>query len=67
MRFDANMTPHANLVYDHLVNQQFYQLAAQCRLGYDAQAPGAGGGLAPDGQRFDVYGLCRSCAAPGIS
>jgi Fur family peroxide stress response transcriptional regulator len=65
MRFDANMKPHANLVCRHcgrIEDVEFVQEHLQMMLHHLAQAAG----FAPSGQRFDVYGRCRSCASPGI-
>jgi len=66
MRFDANMTPHANLVCRNcgrIEDVEFVPEHLNAMLQHLAQTAG----FAPDSQRFDVYGLCRSCAAPGIS
>jgi Fur family transcriptional regulator, peroxide stress response regulator len=62
MRFDANMTPHANLICrkcGRIEDVEFVPEHLETMLQHLAQAAG----FAPDGQRFDVYGLCRSCAA----
>jgi Fur family peroxide stress response transcriptional regulator len=62
MRFDANMTPHANLVCrscGRIEDVEFVPEHLDTMLQHLAQAAG----FAPDAQRFDVYGLCRSCAA----
>ena len=66
MRFDANMTPHANLVCrscGRIEDVEFVPEHLDTMLQHLAQTAG----FAPEGQRFDVYGLCRSCTAPGIS
>ena len=65
MRFDANMTPHANLVCRNCGRIEDVDFVPELldTLQHLAQAAG----FAPDGQRFDVQGLCRDCAAPGIS
>jgi Fur family peroxide stress response transcriptional regulator len=66
MRFDANLTPHANLVCRNcgrIEDVEFVPEHQDAMLRHLAQAAG----FAPEGQRFDVYGLCRSCAAPGVS
>jgi Fur family transcriptional regulator, peroxide stress response regulator len=65
-RFDANMTPHANLVCRNcgrIEDVEFVPEHLDTMLQHLAQVAG----FAPDGQRFDVYGLCRSCAAPRTS
>jgi Fur family peroxide stress response transcriptional regulator len=62
MRFDANMTPHANLVCRNcgrIEDVEFMPEHLDTMLQHLTQAAG----FAPDGQRLDVYGLCRSCAA----
>jgi Fur family peroxide stress response transcriptional regulator len=66
MRFDANMTPHANLVCHNcggIGAVEFVPEHLDTMLQHLAQPAG----FAPEGQRFDANGLCRSCAAPGIS
>jgi Fur family peroxide stress response transcriptional regulator len=64
-RFDANMTPHANLVCrdcGRIEDAQFGPDHLDTLLQHLTQATG----FARDGQRIDVYGLCRRCAAqPG--
>ena len=61
-RFDVNVAPHANLV------------CTGCGRIEDSDACGdliseirnrvaAGEGFTPEGQRIDIYGLCRACAA----
>lgn len=63
MRFDANMTPHANLVCRRcrkIEDAEFVPAHLDTMLDHLMQATG----FAPDSQRIDVYGLCRSCAAP---
>jgi Fur family transcriptional regulator, peroxide stress response regulator len=62
MRFDANMTPHANLICRNcgeIEDVEFVPAHLDSMLQHLAQAAG----FAPDGQRFDVYGNCRHCAA----
>ena len=61
-RFDVNLSPHANLVCtscgsitdsdecNELISQMLSRIAT-------------GDGFAPAGQRVDIYGLCRECAA----
>ncbi len=61
-RFDVNLGPHANLVCtscgsitdsdecNELISQMLSRIAT-------------GDGFAPAGQRVDIYGLCRECAA----
>jgi Fur family transcriptional regulator, peroxide stress response regulator len=64
MRFDANMTPHANLVCrtcGRIEDVEFVPEHLHTILQHLAQAVG----FTPEGQRFDVYGRCQSCA-PGI-
>ena len=62
IRFDANLTPHANLV------------CTRCGAIEDCGAcddliveirkrVSSGAGFQPESQRVDVYGLCRSCTA----
>jgi len=66
MRFDANMRPHANLVCracGRIEDVEFVPEHLDTLLEHLAQAAG----FAPDGQRFDVYGRCRRCAAPSAS
>ena len=66
MRFDANMTPHANLVCRNcgrIQDVEFVPEHLDAMLQHLAQAAG----FAPDSQRFDVYGLCQTCAAPASS
>jgi len=65
-RFDANMTPHANLVCrgcGRIEDVEFVPEHLDTMLQHLAQAAG----FASDGQRFDVYGLCRTCASPGTA
>jgi len=62
MRFDANTTPHANLICRNcgrIEDVEFVPEHLDTMLQHVAQAAG----FAPDGLRFDVDGLCRSCAA----
>jgi Fur family peroxide stress response transcriptional regulator len=63
MRFDANMTPHANLVCRDCGRIEDVEFAPE-HLDSMLQNLARGAGFAPDGHRFDVYGLCRGCAAP---
>jgi Fe2+ or Zn2+ uptake regulation protein len=61
-RFDSNMKPHANLVCRNcgrIEDAEFVPAHFDTMLRGLVQATG----FAPDGQRIDVYGLCRSCAA----
>ncbi len=61
-RFDSNMQPHANLVCRNcgrIEDAEFVPGDFDTMLGRVVHATG----FAPDGQRIDVYGLCRSCAA----
>jgi Fur family transcriptional regulator, peroxide stress response regulator len=66
MRFDANMAPHANLVCRNCGRIEDVEFAPE-HLDPVLQHLAQAAGFAPDSQRFDVYGLCRSCAAPGVS
>jgi Fur family peroxide stress response transcriptional regulator len=62
MRFETNMAPHANLVCrgcGRIEDVEFVPEHLQTMLQHLAQAAD----FAPDGQRFDVYGRCRTCAA----
>jgi Fur family transcriptional regulator, peroxide stress response regulator len=62
IRFDVNLTPHANLVCrdcGRIEDVEFVPEHLKTILQHLAQSAG----FAPDGQRFDVYGLCRTCAA----
>ena len=66
IRFDANMTPHANLVCRNcgsIEDVKFVPEHLDTMLRHLAQAAG----FVPDGQRLHVYGRCRSCASPGIT
>jgi Fur family transcriptional regulator, peroxide stress response regulator len=63
IRFDANMTPHANLVCRNcgrIEDVEFVPEHLVAMLQHLAQAAG----FAPERERFDVYGLCRTCATP---
>ena len=60
-RFDANMTPHANLVCrkcGRIEDVEFVprQMDAMLQNLTDVAE------FARDGQRIDIYGLCRECA-----
>jgi Fur family peroxide stress response transcriptional regulator len=60
IRFDANMQPHANLVCRHcgrIEDVEFVPEHLDTMLRHLAHVAG----FAPDGQRFDVYGLCQTC------
>ena len=60
-RFDANVTPHANLVCrscGSIEDAQFAPEQLDILLRHVTQATG----FARDGQRIDVYGRCQSCA-----
>ena len=63
MCFDANVTPHANLVCRNCGRIEDVEFAPE-HLDAMLQHLGQAASFAPDGQRFDVCGLCRSCAAP---
>jgi Fur family peroxide stress response transcriptional regulator len=66
MRFDANLTPHANLVCrtcDRIEDVEFAPDHLDTLLQHVKQAAD----FAPDGQRIDVYGLCRRCAVRATS
>jgi Fur family peroxide stress response transcriptional regulator len=66
LRFDATMTPHANLVCrkcDRIEDVEFAPDYLDTMLQHVTQMAD----FAPDGQRIDVYGVCRSCTAPGMS
>jgi Fur family peroxide stress response transcriptional regulator len=62
MRFDANLSPHANLVCtrcgaiadSHSCEDLISELGR--RIAADA-------GFAPESERVDIYGLCGQCAA----
>jgi Fur family peroxide stress response transcriptional regulator len=61
MRYDANMTPHANLICrdcGRIEDVEFEPEHLDTMLEHLARSAG----FCPDGQRFDVYGLCQSCA-----
>jgi Fe2+ or Zn2+ uptake regulation protein len=65
MRFDANVQPHANLVCrtcGRIEDAEFVPEHLDGLLRHLTRAAA----FAPDGQRFDVYGRCRSCAAAGL-
>jgi Fe2+ or Zn2+ uptake regulation protein len=62
VRFDANMHPHANLVCRHCGQIEDVEFVPE-QLEMMLQHLVENSGFAPDGQRFDVYGLCRGCAA----
>jgi Fur family peroxide stress response transcriptional regulator len=62
MRFDSNMRPHANLVCRRcgcIEDVEFAPEDLNTMLEHVARAAG----FAPEGQRFDVYGLCQTCIA----
>jgi Fur family peroxide stress response transcriptional regulator len=66
MRFDANLTPHANLVCrecDRIEDVELVPDHLDTMLQHVKQVAD----FAPDGQRLDVYGLCRRCAVRGTS
>ncbi|HEY0582427.1 MAG TPA: Fur family transcriptional regulator [Chloroflexota bacterium] len=66
MRFDANLTPHANLVCrecDRIEDVELVPDHLETMLQHVKQVAD----FAPDGQRIDVYGLCRRCALRGTS
>lgn len=66
MRFETNMAPHANLVCrtcGRIEDVEFVSEQVDTMLQHLAQAAG----FVPEGRRFDVYGLCRSCAAVGLA
>jgi Fur family peroxide stress response transcriptional regulator len=60
MRFDANMAPHANLVCRDCGRIEDVELVPRHLDGL-LQDLAQTAGFAPEGQRFDVYGRCRSC------
>jgi Fur family peroxide stress response transcriptional regulator len=62
LRYDANMSPHANLVCRRCGGIEDVELVPE-HLDTMLQHLAQSAGFAPDGQRFDVYGLCRGCAA----
>jgi Fur family transcriptional regulator, peroxide stress response regulator len=66
-RFDTNMRPHANLVCrdcGRIEDAEFVADHLDTVLRRVVQATG----FARDGQRIDVYGLCRACSAgPKVS
>lgn len=60
VRFDANMSPHANLVCRNcgrIEDVEFVPEHLESMLRHLAHSAG----FAPDGHRFDVYGVCRNC------
>jgi Fe2+ or Zn2+ uptake regulation protein len=66
MRFDANLTPHANLVCrqcDRIEDVELVSDHLETMLQHVKQVAD----FAPDGQRIDVYGLCRRCAVRATS
>lgn len=59
-RFDSNVTPHANLVCracGQIEDVEFVREHLDAMLEHVSHLSG----FAPDGQRMDVYGLCRGC------
>jgi Fur family peroxide stress response transcriptional regulator len=62
VRFDANMHPHANLVCRNCGQIEDVDFVTE-QLDSMLQHLVHNSGFAPDGQRFDVYGLCGECAA----
>ncbi len=66
LRYDANMTPHANLVCRGCGQIEDVELVPE-HLDTMLRDLARAAGFAPDGQRFDVYGLCRGCAARTVS
>jgi Fur family peroxide stress response transcriptional regulator len=61
VRFDANLHPHANLVCRNCGQIEDVEFAPE-HLDALLQHIVSTSGFAPDGQRFDVNGLCRACA-----
>ncbi|MBV9896138.1 MAG: transcriptional repressor [Chloroflexi bacterium] len=61
VRFDANMTPHANLVCRNCGRIEDVEFGPE-HLETVLRHLVVAAGFAPDGQRFDVYGVCRNCA-----
>jgi Fur family transcriptional regulator, peroxide stress response regulator len=61
VRFDANMRPHANLVCRNCGGIEDVEFVSE-HLQTLLQDVAAAAGFSPEGQRFDVYGLCRACA-----
>jgi len=62
-RFDTNMRPHANLVCRNcgrIEDAEFVLDQLDMMLHGVLQATG----FARDGQRIDIYGVCRPCAGP---
>jgi len=61
-RFDVNLNPHANLVCKRC---GLIEDADECTelINEMLSRVTTGSGFAPEGQRVDIYGLCRNCAA----
>ena len=60
-RFDRNTRPHANLVCRNCGRIEDAEVVPD-HLASTLRRVVQATGFAPDGQRIDVYGLCRSCA-----
>jgi Fur family peroxide stress response transcriptional regulator len=61
-RFDVNIEPHANLVCTRCGK---IEDAGGCEdlISQMKSRVATGEGFRPEGQRIDIYGLCRSCQA----
>jgi Fe2+ or Zn2+ uptake regulation protein len=66
LRFDATMTAHANLVCRKCARIEDVEFAPDY-LDALLQHVKQMADFAPDGQCIDIYGVCRSCTAPGMS
>lgn len=62
MRFDVNVTPHANLVCRSCGNIEDSEILEEDFLA-EMRRRASEYGFVPDGQRLDIYGLCQKCAA----
>lgn len=61
-RFEVNLTPHANLVCTRCGEIEDSEVFEDGFLNEMRQRASAAAGFEPEGQRIDIYGLCRSCA-----
>ena len=62
-RFEVNLTPHANLVCTRCGEIEDSPVFEDGFLDEIRQRAVQGAGFAAQGQRIDIYGLCRSCSA----
>ena len=60
VRFDANVSPHANLICATLGGSPTSKAASTCS-GSCAIAPSKAHGFALDAERLDLYGTCENC------